>query len=218
MSERATPPSFQYQFAQKPPVLTMPNIDVARLMAEDEEDLKFNNPLRFAFGHKVKLNLNNAGIWESLPNGDRVWRLQIKCPDALNINFLYSDFYLPEGGQLFIYNKDKSQVLGAFTSRNNKDSRRFATALINDEIATLEYYEPRQVKGQSSIEIAQIGHGYRDMDGRASHEGAEAGACQVNVNCSPEGDNWQDEKKGVAKIIMDGLYLCSGSLIILVHG
>lgn len=212
LSVRATPPSFEYQFAQKPAVEVMPNIDIAKLMAEDEEDLKFNNPLRFAFGHAVNFNLKNAGTWEALPNGDRVWRLQIQCPDALSINFLYSDFYLPEGGQLFIYNKDRSQVLGAFTSKNNKETRRFATALIEDEIATLEYFEPASVKGQSSIEIAQVGHGYRPMGGRED-TGSDAGPCQVNVNCSPEGDDWQDEKKGVAKIIMDGLYLCSGSLI-----
>lgn len=213
LSERGTPPSFEMKFETKVPVEVMPSIDVQKLMLEDEEDLKFNNPLRFAFGHKVKLNLKNSGVWETMSNGDRVWRLTINCPEALNINFLYSDFYLPKGAKLFIYNADKTQVLGAFTEKNNKDSRRFATALINDQVATLEYVEPFYVYGKGAIEIAQIGQGYRTLDGTPNPNAPEAGPCQVNVNCSPEGNNWQDEKKGVAKLIMDGLYLCSGSLI-----
>lgn len=211
ISQGGFPASNRYQLSAEVPVQEMPSINVNRLLEEDEEDLKSNLPLRFAFGHQVRFNLENSGVWENLPNGDRVWRLGIHCPDALNINFLYSDFYLPKGAKLYVYNEDKSQVLGAFTAANNKESRRFATALIHDDVAYLEYIEPGHVRGKGTIELAQVGHGYRDMDGRTAE--SRAGACQVNINCSPEGDNWQDEKKGVARIVMDGLFLCSGSLI-----
>lgn len=193
-----------------PLVAEMPAIDVRALLAEDVIDQSYNLPLRFAFGHSVDLDLNNSGVWTELRGGDRVWRLSIHCPEALNINLLYSDFLLPAGAELYLYNKDASQLLGAFTEKNNKDNRRFATALIHGENLTLEYYEPASVRGQGSIKIAQVSHGYRNLDGSTDEK--VSGDCQVNVNCE-EGADWQNEKKGVARILMDGLYLCSGSLV-----
>lgn len=211
LSEGGLPYSFSNDLGKTPPVHTTEAIDVAALLAEDEIDLQYNLPLRFAFGHAVQLNTENAGRWTSLPNGDRIWRLTIHCPDAVNINLLYDDFYLPEGSSLYLYNTSQNQVLGAFTSRNNKATGRFATSLVEGEYTTLEYYEPQSAAGEGRIQIAQIGHGYRDLEGQSEAEKA-SGDCQVNVNCS-EGDNWQDEKKGVARIVMDGLYLCSGTLV-----
>lgn len=211
LSQGGTPYSFNNRFTTSVPVYTTPEIDPAKLIAEDEIDLSYNLPLRFAFGHNVKLSLQNSGTWESLPNGDRIWRLSIHCPDAININFLYENFHLPKGARLYIYDGVKRQVLGAFTEANNKKSGRFATALIHDEIATLEYYEPANVTGQGKIRISQIAHGYRTLD---ANEGQEkvSGDCQVDVNCE-EGEDWQIEKKGVARIVMDGLYLCTGTLV-----
>jgi hypothetical protein len=210
LSQPGTPPSDRHRLGTKIPTIEMPGIDIAALLQEDEEDLKSNLPLRFAYGFRVDYNMTDHGRWKPLPDGGRVWQLSIECPGALNINFLYKDFYLPPGSELYIYNRDKSQVLGAFTHLNNKATRRFASALIHDDIATLEYYEPAGTNGQPSIVLEQVAHGYRSLDGKPAP--TRAGACQVNVNC-PEGDNWQNEKKGVARIVMDGLFLCSGSLV-----
>lgn len=209
LSISGTPVSTQ-QALPPAAVVEMPAIDIRALMAEDLADQAYNLPLRFAFGHTTDLNLDNAGTWTELRGGDRVWRLNIFCPEALNINLLYSDFFLPPGAELYLYNKDQSQLLGAFTENNNKDNRRFATALIQGTQLTLEYLEPAAVRGQGSIRIAQVSHGYRNLDGSTDEKAS--GDCQVNVNCE-EGDDWQDEKKGVARIIMDGLYLCSGTLV-----
>jgi hypothetical protein len=43
----------------------------------------------------------------------------------------------------------------------------------------------------------------------------DAGSCNVNVNC-PEGANWQDQKRAVARILLrlgGSAYLCSGALV-----
>jgi len=212
--EDGTPRSFlnPTQFKQKIPIIEMntSDIDISELLAEDEIDLADNLPLRFAKTFNVNYGLDNSGAWETLPNGDKVWRLTIRGEDALNLNLNYDDFYLPKGAELYIYNSDKSQVIGAFTSKNNKSSRRFATELIHDDELTLEYYEPAQVSPRGSIVIGTIGWGYRDLDGNVNAK--FAGSCQVNINC-PEGNNWQDEQKGVARYVIDAAFLCSGTLI-----
>lgn len=195
------------------PVIVMPTdeIDMPKLLAEDDEDLAANLPLRFAHRFYQNHNLENAGVWETLPNGDRVWRLTIWSPGAMSITLGYSDFYLPVGAKFYVYSAyDATKRIGAFTAKNNKDHHQFTTRPVHDDKITLEYYEPQNVQGQGAIEVAVIGHAYRDIDGRTMSE--KSGPCQVSINCA-EGLDWQDEKKGVARIVIDMAFLCSGTLI-----
>jgi len=41
--------------------------------------------------------------------------LKIHCPDAYSINLIYDHYRLGEGSKFFIYNEDRTMILGAFT-------------------------------------------------------------------------------------------------------
>ena len=179
-------------------------------MPQEERTPEFNGPLQFAYPYRVQLNLDNAGTCNALPNGDRVWRLEIQAPNAVSINLLYDQFYLPPGALYYLYNPEKTQVLGAFGHHNNQPNHRFATSLIKGDRVILEYYEPARVVGQGIISINQVSYGFKDID---ELDPVRNGSCQVGVNCSPEGDNWQEVKKSVTRIIMDGVYVCTGTLM-----
>ena len=223
LSIEGTPPSFENRLQKAVPTEVMPSIpDLQVLEAEDAiNDAKGTGPWRFAIPFSTNLSLDNSGTWETMKNGDHIWRLNISCAGAKNINLLYENFYLPKGAELYLYSGDQKQVIGAFTYQNNKVDRRFATELIYDDFLTIEYYEPAKLRGQGSLTISQVAHGYRgftlttegDDDGYVVEDIGDSGNCQVNVNCSPEGDNWQNEKKGVAKITVGGSDWCSGSLM-----
>ncbi|MEM1325350.1 MAG: 3-coathanger stack domain-containing protein [Bacteroidota bacterium] len=198
-------------------VISMPDIDLKALRADDILRANDNLPYRFAQGFPVSANIYTIGTWTTLPNGDRLWRLKIECQEALSINFLYDDFYIPSGGLYYIYAEDLSEVIGAFGAHNNRPSRKFATGLVNSTSVILEYFEPAAVAGQGMISVSQVAHGYRDFENRndpnAQAEGlGDAGNCQVNINC-PEGNNWQIEKKAVARILINGVETCTGTLI-----
>ena len=199
---------------QSVPIATMPALDMETIEKEDMADEENGNPPRFGYSHKVNYNLNNSGLWQELPNGDKLWRLNVYCPEALSIHFLYDKFWIPEGGKFFIYSTDHRHYIGAFTNRNNKGDnvnvRGFATELVYGSEVTLEYYQPNYVTEDAIISIDYIVHGYRYIHFGDRWYG-DAGDCQVNVNC-PEGDNWQNEKKAVARIIING-YGFTGSLI-----
>ena len=193
------------------PVATMPQLDMIKIKKEDKEDEEYDIPPRFGYSHKVNYDLNNSGTWYELPNGDKIWQLDVICPNALSVNFCYDKFWIPEGGKLFIYSKDKKHSIGAFTSRNNKGNREsirgFATGLVYGSEVVMEYYQPKETTTNAIISIDYIVHGYRyinilrdDMD------------CMVGINC-PEGQNWQNEKKAVALMLMGGNRCCTGSLI-----
>ncbi|MBL0062753.1 MAG: trypsin-like peptidase domain-containing protein [bacterium] len=187
----------------------------SRLMAEDEAEGK-DVPLRFAAELPVNLNLKNSGVWETLPNGDRLWRLRIASQNANTIGLVYDQWFIPKGGQLFIYNDDRSQVIGAFTSFNNWENGNNITQPVKGSAITLEYLEPVAVMNQSVLSIMTVNHGYRDVFSRQRDRALDAfgssGSCNNNINC-PEGAAWQDEKRGVAMILSGGSRICTGSLV-----
>lgn len=221
LRKAGTPPSFTQRASSAALVkaITTPALDMRALEQEDKLDGENGMPPRFGYPHLVSLDLLQQGQQEVLPNNTRIWRHRIQCPRAISINLLYERFWLPPGGELYIYSADRRQVLGAFTSANNKGPQenpaRFATGLLFTDEIILEYTEPASVEESAIIEIAKIVHGYRLItppEGFSGRVFGSSGSCQVNVNC-PEGANWQDEKKGVAMILVNGTRWCSGSLL-----
>lgn len=197
--------------------------DMEQVALEDLEDSKNGTLYRNGRLLQVDLNTQNSGVWEFLPDGSKIWRLKIKSPGALGLFLIYNQFVLPEGSTLFLYNEDYSHIAGAFNSQINPPAGTvgFSTRIMDGDVTILEYHQPVGVGGNPIIEIMNVGHIYRDYQTRAEILASqmrinESDGCQVNVNCSPEGTNWQDEKKGVVRILVvspAGSGWCSGSLV-----
>jgi hypothetical protein len=213
ISSGGTPPSFSLSLTSTVPTVTMPPVDVQSMLDEDALAGK-DVPLRFAAELDVSLNLSSSGVWETLASGDRVWRLRISSPGALTLGLLYDQWYLPKGGELWIYNDDRNMVIGAFTSFNNWEDGTNITQPVKGNAITLEYLQPMDVRAQSILSIYQVCHGYRDVFSRARALDAfgSSGSCNNNINC-PEGATWQSEKRGVCMILSGGSRICTGSLI-----
>jgi len=197
----------------------LPSLDMNKIEQEDKEDDANGMPPRFGYRQKVDYNLENSGEWDTLSNGDRIWRLSISCPEALSINLLYDKFWIPDSTEFFIYSNDQKHSLGAFTSQNNKGTKDnpkgFATGLVYGNEITLEYYVPNGVKDIGEISVAYVIHGYKYIllsnDENTGIFG-QSQSCNININC-PEGQGWQKEKNAVALILINGNLLCTGSLI-----
>lgn len=199
----------------KSPQVVLTELDFEKLKKEDKINDSLGKPFRYGKAINVAFDLKNSGEWVDLENGDRIWRLSIHCPKAKSIHLSYSQFWIPKGGTLFIYDKNESSFIGGFNEKNNRGTKekpsKYATGLVFSDKIILEYYEPKEFKDEGAISISKIIYGYRKV--QDEYEVAFGSAtCSVNINCSPEGDNWQDEKTSVAKIYMNG-YGCTGSLI-----
>ncbi len=217
ISEGGVPPSFTTALRADIGTITTRSIDVPALMAQDTSAQSKDEPLRFGYPFDVDYDLNNSGTWDTLPDGGRLWRLEIQCPGAYSINLVYRAFWLPPGAKLYIYSADHSYVIGAFTERNNKDYGKFATAPVPGDACVLEYYEPASASSPGIIDIQRIVHAYRNLFDRSFVKDAldfgSSGSCNNNVNC-PEGADWQDDKRAVAMILTSGGFrLCTGSLV-----
>ena len=162
VSEGGQPYTFTHQVSASIEIKAMSGIDTEALLREDESAPE-DEPYRFGYGFDVSYNLQNSGGWNRLPDGGNLWLLKIISQGAYSINLIYGKFWLPEGAKFFIYNNDKSMVIGAFTSRNNKPHGKFATGLVKGDEIILEYYEPANTTQAGEISISRIVHAYRDF-------------------------------------------------------
>lgn len=194
------------------PVVTMPEVDAAALMAEDAAKAAagVKGPYRFGYNHATDLTLQNSGVWYAFPNGDRVWRLGIRCPGAYSINFEFNTFVVPPGAKVFVWN-DRGEHLGAFTAQSNPGHTELGVTQLPGHRITIEYHEPVEVAGQGQLRIGQVTHAYRDIFHQLKGLG-DSGSCNNNVIC-PEGDDWRDQIASVAMITVGGSGLCTGQLL-----
>jgi len=198
------------------PFVKMPILNMDAINAEDAVvDEYKESPFRFGISHSVDYDLFTSGVSQELSNGDKIWRMGIDCPDAKSINFIFGEYFIPEGGKVFVYNESKSEFIGSFTSSNNKPYGSLAVGLVHSNRIIIEYFEPSSVANQAALVISEITHGYRPVINKFEVDKGpfgNSGSCNMNVNCS-DGAAWQDEKRGVGLILQNGNAHCTGSLI-----
>ena len=98
------------------PQISYPTPDVNALRQEDIIlDEQGGQPWRFGFNHPTQINSTSNGIWIQAKNGALIWLVRIKCPEALTINLAFNQTEIPAGNELYVYNPDKTLILGKFT-------------------------------------------------------------------------------------------------------
>ena len=168
-------------------------------------------PFRFGYEHITNYSLQNAGIWQTTDEGDRVWKIKFSSPGALSMNVIFNDFFIPEGGSVHLYNKETDMVVGAYTEKNNNVNSMLGTDLIKGETVVIEYFEPSEVTGQGRLLIGMVVHGYVDINNWYPVKIGESGTCNKDVVCW-DACGWLDEIRSVARIAVGG-GLCTGTLI-----
>ena len=196
---------------------SLPSFDLQQVRAEDAlNDNKFEKPWRFGYMHSVDFGFED-GQWTTLKNGDRIWRLAVTSKDALSLNFIFDEFSIPQGSTVYLYNDDRSDLLGAYTSTQNQESGILGTWLVKGEKVWIEYFEPAQVAGQGQLHIAKATHGYRNAETYHAAKGLnDSGNCNLDVDC-PIGTDWEDiknhNKRSVGILLSGGQGFCTGALI-----
>ena len=177
--------------------ISMDKPDLERVMAEDASEEAFFKPRRFGVILPLGIDFFKEAQSMEVEEG-RLWTLAVSVPEAQALILYSSDFYLPEHSKLFIYNQERTRVLGAFSAFNNHELATFATQYVEGERMILEYYQPERIKEKARIELSEIGYAYRDIEKYDSEYGS-SGSCNVNVNCS-EGDGFRNQQRGVCRI------------------
>jgi V8-like Glu-specific endopeptidase len=190
-----------------------PQPDIAALQTEDAETaVKGDGPWRFGFNNETNLNMDNAGTWVNLADGGKIWLLQVTCENALTVNLTFDDLTIPEGNELFVYNPDKSFILGKFTAYHLYE-KQLGTELVPGNSAIIEYYIPAANTAlEASLMLSTVTHGYRTAEEFQEKAFNSSGSCNMNVNC-PDGASWVNERNSTVMLVSGSNGFCTGALV-----
>lgn len=190
--------------------------DPEALQLEDKkrgwEGVRFAAPLQIA-----PISPRQAGVWQTLSDGSRVWRLRLKATQAKGLAFELDSVSLGLRSTLHFFSADGKQIYQVF------QSGKIQTNIIKGEEIWVEYYQHASDDNspQTFFCIKRIFYDYKtnvqnNIGQALSTENlGDALACEINVNCT-QGANFQQEKRGIVRILMnfrEGLGWCSGSLL-----
>ena len=214
------PISWDLNLEMVEPIL-LPPINLELIQQEDMiNDLDKSIHWRYGVTRHITLNLQTNGVWSTLENGDRVWRVAIKSPEALNMSVNFNDFHLPIGSRLHIYNGDRSDKSKTYSDQNNRLSKVLGSWFVTGDEIWVEYFEPSFAVGAVELEIGSIIHGYRMglinswVDGTRGFN--DSGDCNYDVNCFIGSDFEVHKnlvKKSVALLNLGNGFLCTTSLV-----
>lgn len=197
------------------PSMSLETPDLTQIMLEDDEREK--NGELYRIGRSIPSNINPifSGEWKINNDGSRTWNLRVKATGAEALSFLFSKFELYGQTTFEIRNTDGYIVHKPMTAEDVMSHKMQNAALCFGDDLVLILNEPANTQA-SDISIDRVIYNYRSTGNPNATKINESDPCEVNINCSPVGDSWQDEKDGVARIyIVEGNSAgwCTGSLI-----
>ena len=211
LPQRSSAITKSQELAQKDIVQRMPSFDVNEMIQEDSILAGMADvPYRFGKDFALDITLDD-GVWHPLDSG-RVWTMTFESVGALSLNFIFDDFFLPDGASLEIINANANAIYGPVKAEAIPKNGHFMTDLIPDDKVTIFLYEPLDQYAKSTLKISHLIHAYRGFDLEMSSKGIGSSSnCNVDVACHPE---YSNEAKGVALVLLaNGDEWCSGSLL-----
>jgi hypothetical protein len=166
--------------------------------------------MRFGKEFTVDLNVVELASKTILPSGDIVYQFGIECPNAVSVNLVFDNFYLPAGAKLFITDAKSNEFIGAYTSFNNNQNKMLGTEVLYTSKIIVELVEPKNTVGSSQLSLGTIVSGFRNLDEMMKALN-DSGNCHYDANC-PEGATWVNQKNSVAMMVNGGGF-CTGALV-----
>lgn len=199
--------------------IRLPELNFAEIEAEDIENDQYKEfGYRFGIEKTVNLSIESHGVW-SVENGRNVWRLAIHAPQAKAMSFVFTEFNIPKGAELFVYDEEQTHFIGSFNYTNKQANGMLATSLVYGEDVIIEFSARESINlDDLELTVGQVVHAYRGISSKFEEVKygrgpfGNSGNCNINVNCAA-GDDWQVEKQAVALIVSGGSATCSGALI-----
>ena len=193
------------------PVIEIPELDWARVFAEDAARSGKDEAPRFAIPHEVRISPATDGIWERIDRNRMRWSLRIGSENAISLNLGFGHWQLPRSAEMTMATTDGEFALRPFAASDNKPHGELWTPVLPGDEIILEIIvsNHEQQSVNNGIHLSSINVGYRGF----YEQGVDrSGACNVDVVCA-EGDDWWDEIPCVAVISTGGSGFCTGFMV-----
>jgi len=205
-------------------------LDLDAVAAEDALRETAGNPHRFAIPHDESLDIRSTGSWEQ--QGElSIWRYRIKADQAASINVGFTRFHVPPSARLYLYDSARKQVAGPYDAKHNEPHAQLWTPVIASSDVIVELNVATAERNQVELVIGRIGQGYRGLGSHSkgysqpdlgqpklggktcSPDQINSGRCNMDVACLAEDDPWNDPRRAVGAIQLNGSDDCTGSLV-----
>lgn len=184
--------------------------------ADQSNQASLQAPWQFAVPIATHVTSNLAGIWQQAGN-TQTWRLRLHAPGAKNLNLTFTEWQMPSSAELRVYQPNGS-MLGPFTDVYNQQNQLWSPVLSGDTI-WLELTVAVNEQPDVQFLLSRVNYGYKTLDPVTPSTNptptaptVKAGACQVDVAC-PAGNDYPDQIRAVARMIVDGRFACTGTLL-----
>lgn len=204
-------------------------LDLPRLAEEDSQREALGGAQRFAVKHTSGITPAQSGTWEQVGELS-VWRYRVVADTTASFNFGFSRFRLPEGASLFVYSADGRFKAGPYTAAKNAAHGQLWTPVIPSSDVVIELNVPTSARHQVELVLDSINQGYRGFgidagdyhqpmrvgtDGKPCVDGGgnRSAACNTDVACLNDDDPWNEPRRSVAALLINGVLNCTGSLL-----
>lgn len=222
--EGPLPISLKLKQEYKAEKIVLGDIPIERLQKEDAvNDLDKSIPWRYGYEILKDVDPQNSGEFINLPNGDRVWRVMVESNGAKSLNVIFDWYQLAPGAWVRVFSPDGSKMSKLYTNGQNNEAEVLGIWPLNSDKIMIEFFEPKDVIGQSKLGIGSFIHGYRGLTNYADRAKNinDSGPCNQDVDCdiTPPGSDpfgldgvKEDVKKSVAMVVV-GTGICTGALV-----
>jgi hypothetical protein len=195
------------------PVFAFPELDHKAIMLEDElEGQDKSLPFRIAIPFSTSIDVLKEGFFFLDEKGYKNYIIELDVKGAKAVGLIFQKFHIPDGAELYVFNRSLTSVNGAITSVNNNPKNRMQVSPVKGDDIFVLYKEAPFLSSHAELLIETVTHVYRDLYKDDKNFG-DSGSCNVNVVCE-EGNGFEDEARAVVMIINgNGSRICSGALI-----
>jgi lysyl endopeptidase len=169
----------------------------------------------FAYTKEVRYDYMNSGVWDTLENGWKIWRLGIRSEGAHSLNVIFTEFRLERGVRVFLFDPLQQYTLGAYTSLNNRPYEILAVEPVPGDLLFIEMQVPPFVLNPGKLCVGNVGHAFKD-DGQGSRtkDGwyGLSGSCNQDIQCYDD-PLFSLVKHAVVRIVYAGKERCTGTLL-----
>lgn len=164
-------------------IKVMPAFDIKQAKIHSDK-IRLNKSVKYAHSFDVAYTPEGDGEWFETDKY-KVWQLHIQSEHALSLNVIFTKYCLPPGARLFIFNPQKSIVLGAFTNKNNKPYKKLACYPVPGDELVIQYEEPFDAEFKAELEVGKINHDFLGVVSLKMNRWGRrlSGECNIDVNC-----------------------------------
>ncbi len=205
------------------PIEDVTPVDAADMRAVSDARAQAIGPhakrMQVAVGTAVAIDPSRYGVWSTLADGSRLWRVKVRARGATDLRFGFSRYAPPAGATLHVICSG-GYYQGPYTAADAIDGG-FHTPAVPGDTATIELHVPAHSDFPAdALVLDSVGAGFRDRFGLAKANASDigtSGACNINVAC-PLGQTYPDEVRAVGQYELQSdtdhhFYECTGTLI-----